>query len=193
MYNILVHDLLNKYKFVYNTSPIKLDQLYNMFDIILSEIYKSTSINELHVSYINETECDIYIYKEEIKEGWIWNSYVPEKKILFKIEAIACINLDYLFQEKSCQTEIMNYDKECQINTIDNSLLSVGVSCQTEEFDNISLTSDTSSNYKDFIEENDNNRYSNYYNNDFKKELNDRLNLENFGLYTYKYNKHKND
>lgn len=191
MYNILVNDCVNKCKFIYNIKPVLEDELFNIFDIILQEINDTMPLQELHVCYISETECDIYIYKEHVSKGWVWNSYIPEKQILYKLETIAYLTLtnesNYLVEESS-QTDIKYEDKQTQYeNDSHNSNDS-----NDDKFDDITFEiNDCCSEYEDtdsmensYIEFST--KKSNIWNKCFQEELKDRLNLENFGLYKYK-------
>jgi len=178
MYNILITDIVNKCQFIYDIKPVFENELSTLFDKVLNEISKINDSKNIHISFIDDNECEIYLYEEHVQQGWIWKNLVPIKKLLYKIQAILCLNTTDLSYNKYCQTEIFNMTQEKE--------------CQTESLiDDIPLDSKKSeSNFLDIrnqhFESNYNlnnnlNRYS--WHEEFKHELKDKLNLENFGLY----------
>jgi hypothetical protein len=122
MYTVLVYDYINKCHLIYDTRPLSDDNLYKIIDLILKNIKDSFNSEEIHVSYINENECEVYVYKENISKGWIWNSYVPEKKLLYKLQPIGCLPASELidFTENSCQTTQLEPEPEVK-DKIDTS------------------------------------------------------------------------
>jgi hypothetical protein len=163
------------------------EKLHIIFDLVLKEIQNTIS-GETHVSFIQENECEIYVYKERLEKGWLWNNLVPEKQILYKIEPIACLNInDIQIDNKECQTNNNICEnlisQESQTNILlqnSNCQESQTDILQQENYDDIDLLSENS-----FKSSNDNINYFEdiSWGQDFKYELQNKLNLENFGLY----------
>jgi len=209
MYNVLVYDCLNECNFIYNVNPVPENELYTIVDLILRNIKKSVGENEIHISYVSQKESIVYIYEEIKQKGWVWDSLSLQKKILYKIQVIACIDLKI---ENEIQKEIDNKiqnemkktfeDKECQ--TLNENVEHETVECQTiidqwvqslrfdtrQESDYDSEIEDSfgtlSDNSDDTIILKTNNNFNELWTHEFTHELKDRLNLENYGLYKYK-------
>lgn len=227
MYNILVYDYINKCYLIYDTEPVDEDQLCNIVDLILYNIKESMPNEELHVSYTTEKECDVYIYKENLNKGWVWNSIVPEKKLLFQLQTVAYLPSQELkefkkFTDASSQSEPnlqkkdaecealieMNYNCKCNYKQKNDTYIIDDIPLELNNFGNSSTLSNSSvssnstqestlsssSVIKKIVNEvstikdefvNDM-RHSIEWGKSFHKELQDRLNLENYGLYKYK-------
>lgn len=174
MYTLLIYDCLNKSNYIYSTTPVPEDSLYKLFDLILEEIKKMSS-DDIHISFISENECEIYVYKENKKNGWLWNTIDTQKQILYKIQPIECLNSTfYETVDKECQTnEIIVNEKQCQTDKLNLS--------KNIKFNDNIILDDVP------LELNQNKTKINWgqlkIKQDFKHELQDRLNLENFGLY----------
>jgi hypothetical protein len=211
MYNLLIYDCLNNFKFIYNIKSIQEEKLNLVFDLVLKEIQSKITV-ETHVSFIKENECEIYVYKERLQKGWLWNNLVPEKEILYKIEPIACLYINNIqFDNKECQTNTIleniisqesqtdNYQEtetdNYQETETDNSQESQ-TDIQDDIYDDINLENFSYNLQDDNLSENsfksstDNINYFEdiSWGQNYREELQNKLNLENFGL--YKNNKH---
>lgn len=178
MYNLLIHDYPNKCKFVYNLKPISDEEFLIVFDLVLKEIQSTISYNETHVSFITDHECEIYVYKELLEKGWLWNNLKPEKEILYKIETIACLETNLNFgHNKECQTES---SQSSDIESQTDKIYKFNKTCQTIEEDE-----------SDYLFKSSESFHEKPWSYEFKQELQNKLNLENFGLYGL--NKYKRD
>lgn len=193
MYNLLINDCINNFKFIYNVKSMEEEKLHIIFDLVLKEIQNTIS-GETHVSFIQENECEIYVYKERLEKGWLWNNLVPEKQILYKIEPIACLNInDIQIDNKECQTDAIVENLISQESQTERGTLVQNSNCkesqtnclQEENYDENEILSENS-----FKSSNDNINYFEdiSWGQEFKYELQNKLNLENFGL--YKIDKH---
>lgn len=174
MYNLTVYDYSTKYTFIYNFKPVKEDELNTILDYILLEMKRYMNDEEIHLSFLDNNECIIYKYKENVRKGWIWNSSVYDKEILYKIRPIMCIDIENDnhkdIQNKECQTEILNTNTSSTNDYTHKIIDDIPL-----ELNPISITINKKSNDINWGELS--------WNDDFKYELKNKLNLENFGLY----------
>lgn len=186
MYNLSIYDCSTKCNFIYNFKPVNEDYLYTILDRVLSEIKRYINDESIHVSFLDNHECIIYRYKENVQNGWFWNSSVYDKEILYKIQPIICVDIENCTQDNESQTEdkidIAFQNKEIQTDNVH----------KTETInDNIiiddtplELISDSSSPLRETFNSLNINWGQLSWNGDFKQELENKLNLENFGLYS---------
>lgn len=132
---IYIKDIKNLKEYIYNSKPIKENELINSFDNIYNTL-KSSNPNLKKI--VSENFCEIYEDLSTLNKGWIWNESLVTKNILYIISTIPSISSSYLsLNDKSVQTDIEDPTTIEKITAIEE---------QHDNTDNMYLNSNLNSN-----------------------------------------------
>lgn len=103
---IYIKDIKNLKEYIYNSKPIKENELINSFDNIYNTL-KSSNPNLKKT--VSENFCEIYEDLSTLNKGWIWNESFVTKNILYIISTIPSISSSSMssmfLNDKSIQTD----------------------------------------------------------------------------------------
>lgn len=135
---LYIKDIKKSTEYIYNSKPIKKNELEKSFDNIYATLKSSNPNLKKNQS---ETFCEIYEDSVVLNKGWVWNETINSKNILYIISTIPYLSLSNNNVDKSTQTDIQtnfqdkinqsdnykddDYDDECDettINIISNNL-----------------------------------------------------------------------
>lgn len=106
-YFIVLHDVIDNLEYVFNTSPFlkeeALDAYHKVFRIVTKDI-----TNKI-VSYnILDEKCEIFVTEDIVSKGWLWNSNITKKILIFKMRLVPCYRKRILNHDESDVEEITN-------------------------------------------------------------------------------------
>lgn len=88
-YFIVLHDIIDDIQYVFNTTPVSKEEGFDAYHKVFRIVTKN--ITNKTVSYnIENEECEVFVTEDVISKGWLWNSSITRKNVIYKMRLMPC-------------------------------------------------------------------------------------------------------